>query len=147
MQDFYDLTWAYLERAHAEGVVHVEPFFDPQTHTERNVPFGTAVKGVHAALKDAEAKWGMTSGIIICFLRHLGPEAALKCLEEVDNKPSTGHLGQTSAAHACAACKTVPQTPFAEVHCQVHWVLIAKKGACEHCSTWSLSGLQACMLE
>ncbi|KAK9796712.1 hypothetical protein WJX73_009792 [Symbiochloris irregularis] len=81
-QDFYDLTWAYLERAHAEGVVHVEPFFDPQTHTQRNVPFGTAVKGVHAALKDAEAKWGMTSGIIICFLRHLGPEAALECLEE-----------------------------------------------------------------
>lgn len=95
MQDFYDLTLAYLEKAHAEGVVHVEPFFDPQTHTERNIPFGTAVKGVHAALRDAEAKWGMTGGIIICFLRHLGPEAALDCLKEVRfSRQSHGILRQ-----------------------------------------------------
>ena len=75
-RDFYDLTWAYLERAHADGVRHAEIFFDPQTHTDRGVAFETVVTGIHRALADAEHKLRMSSGLILCFLRHLSPEAA-----------------------------------------------------------------------
>ncbi len=75
-RDFYDLTWAYLERAHADGVRHAEIFFDPQTHTDRGVAFETAITGIHRALADAEHKLRMSSGLILCFLRHLSAEAA-----------------------------------------------------------------------
>lgn len=80
-QDFYDLTWAYLERAHADGVRHAEIFFDPQTHTDRGVPFETAITGIHHALGDAEHQLRMSSGLILCFLRHLSAEAAMQTLE------------------------------------------------------------------
>jgi len=75
-RDFYDLTWAYLERAHADGVRHAEIFFDPQTHTDRGVAFETAITGIHAALADAEPRLRMSSALIPCFLRHLSAEAA-----------------------------------------------------------------------
>ncbi len=81
-QDFYDMTWAYLQRAHADNVRHVEIFFDPQTHTERGVPFATAIDGIHQALQDAHAKWKISGGLIMCFLRHLPQEAALATLEQ-----------------------------------------------------------------
>jgi len=70
-QDFFDLTMAYLERAHADGVVHVEIFFDPQTHTERGIAFATVIDGIHAALVAAQTRWGMSHRLILCFLRHL----------------------------------------------------------------------------
>ncbi|MGQ0833309.1 MAG: adenosine deaminase family protein, partial [Gammaproteobacteria bacterium] len=70
-QDFHDLTSAYLARAHADEVRHVEVFFDPQGHTARQVPFGVVVTGIRAALLEAQSKWGMTSRLIMCFLRHL----------------------------------------------------------------------------
>ena len=75
-RDFYDLTWAYLERAHADSVQHAEIFFDPQTHTDRGVAFETAITGIHAALADAEPGLRMSSALIPCFLRHLSAEAA-----------------------------------------------------------------------
>jgi adenosine deaminase len=81
-QDFYDLTWAYLERAHADNVRHVEIFFDPQGHTERGVEFETALNGIERALKAAEAELGITYRLIMCFLRHLSEEEALTTLEE-----------------------------------------------------------------
>ena len=81
-QDFYDMTWAYLQRARADNVRHSEIFFDPQTHTDRGVPFATAVNGIHRALKDAQAEWGMSSALIMCFLRHLSEEAAFETLEQ-----------------------------------------------------------------
>ena len=74
-QDFYDLTWAYLERAQANRIVHVELFFDPQTHTERGIDFAVALHGIHDALKDAETKLNISGKIIMCFLKHLGPDA------------------------------------------------------------------------
>lgn len=83
MQDFYELTWAYLERAAADKVVHTEIFFDPQTHSARGVPFATALQGITRALKNAEAKLGISSHVIMCFLRHLGPESAMATLQEV----------------------------------------------------------------
>ncbi len=73
-QDFYDLTYAYLKRVAADNVRHVEVFFDPQTHTERGVAFATVIGGISRALKDGEAGFGITSKLILCFLRHL-PEA------------------------------------------------------------------------
>ncbi|HMT94454.1 adenosine deaminase [uncultured Thiothrix sp.] len=81
-QDFYDLTWAYLERCHQQNVRHVEPFFDPQTHTERGIAFSTVINGIHQALQDASTKLGISSYLIMCFLRHLPEEAAFATLEQ-----------------------------------------------------------------
>lgn len=81
-QDFYDLTWAYLERCKAQNVLHVEPFFDPQTHTERGIAFATVINGIDRALKDAEQQLGISSRLIMCFLRHLPESAAFATLEQ-----------------------------------------------------------------
>jgi adenosine deaminase len=81
-QDFYDLTMAYLQRAHAQQVLHTEIFFDPQSHTQRGVPFATVVSGIRRALSAGEQVYGMTSGLIMCFLRHLSVESAFETLEQ-----------------------------------------------------------------
>ena len=70
-QDFFDLTWAYLERVYAQNVTHVEIFFDPQGHTGRGITFETVLNGITAALERAEAEFGITHKLIMCFLRHL----------------------------------------------------------------------------
>jgi adenosine deaminase len=80
-QDFYDLASAYLARAQAQGVRHAEIFFDPQTHTARGVAFATVVRGITRALTDAEQQ-GMTSHLIMCFLRHLSAQEAMDTLQE-----------------------------------------------------------------
>jgi len=80
-QDFYDLTWAYLEKVNAENVRHVEIFFDPQGHVDRGVAFETALNGIHSALQAGQDKFGITFGIIMCFLRHLDEDNAFKTLE------------------------------------------------------------------
>jgi adenine deaminase len=81
-QDFYDLTWAYLERVSGQNVKHAEIFFDPQTHTDRGIAFDTVIKGIHRALQDAEQKLGISSHLIMCFLRHLDEESAMKTLDQ-----------------------------------------------------------------
>ncbi|CRL48999.1 MULTISPECIES: adenosine deaminase [Pseudomonas] len=81
-QDFYDLTWAYLLRCKAQNVIHTEPFFDPQTHTDRGVPFEVVLNGIAAALKDGEQQLGITSGLILSFLRHLSEDEAQKTLDQ-----------------------------------------------------------------
>jgi adenine deaminase len=81
-QDFYDMTMAYLHRAHADNVRHAEIFFDPQTHTARGVPFATAIDGIYRATVDAQSKWGISAALIMCFLRHLPEEDALATLEQ-----------------------------------------------------------------
>lgn len=81
-QDFYDMTWAYLQKAHSQNVRHCEIFFDPQTHTDRGVAFATVINGIHRALTDGEQRLGISSGLILCFLRHLSAEAAMQTLEE-----------------------------------------------------------------
>lgn len=80
-QDFFDVTWAYLERAAQQNVRHVEIFFDPQTHTDRGVAFETVIRGIHGALEDAIPTLQITSKLILCFLRHLSAEAAMQTLE------------------------------------------------------------------
>lgn len=81
-QDFFDLTWAYLERADADNVRHVEIFFDPQGHTERGVAFETVLNGIERALKQGEALLGISWRIIMCFLRHLSEEDAFATLDQ-----------------------------------------------------------------
>ena len=81
-QDFYDLTWAYLQRCHQDNVIHTEIFFDPQTHTERGIAFSTVIEGIHRALKDGQQKLGISSRIIMCFLRHLDEESAFETLQQ-----------------------------------------------------------------
>lgn len=83
-QDFYDLTWAWLQRCHAQNVVHVEPFFDPQAHTSRGVDISTVISGIWQALRDAEQQLGITSELIMCFLRHLDEDSALKTLADAE---------------------------------------------------------------
>jgi len=89
-QDFYDLTWAYLLRCQEDGVVHVEPFFDPQTHTDRGIDIGIVFQGINRALVQAEQELNITSGLILCFLRHLSEEQAIECLEQA--KPYIQHF-------------------------------------------------------
>ncbi|MBJ7501403.1 MAG: adenosine deaminase [Sphingopyxis sp.] len=81
-QDFYDLTAAYCARAHADNVRHIEIFFDPQGHTTRGVAFETVIAGIDRALRDAEAGYGITSKLIMCFLRHLSEAEAEATLDE-----------------------------------------------------------------
>lgn len=81
-QDFYDLTWAYLTKVKEQGVVHTEIFFDPQTHTDRGVLFATVINGINRALQDGHDKLGISSKLIMCFLRHLDEAAAFKTLNE-----------------------------------------------------------------
>jgi adenosine deaminase len=79
-EDFRDLALAYFDRAAADGVVHAEIFFDPQTHTHRGIPFGVVANGLLEGMADAEAKHGLTSKLILCFLRHLDEEDAFRTL-------------------------------------------------------------------
>jgi adenosine deaminase len=80
-KDFYALAMAYFTRAHADNVVHAELFFDPQTHTARNVPMEVIIGGLRDAAHDAHKRFGITSSLILCFLRHLSEEDALTTLE------------------------------------------------------------------
>lgn len=81
-QDFYDMTWAYLQRAAADNVRHTEIFFDPQTHTARGVEFSTVIDGIDRALHDARAQLGVSGALIMCFLRHLSEQEAFALLEQ-----------------------------------------------------------------
>ena len=83
-QDFYDLVWAYLKKCEQQNVVHVEPFFDPQTHTDRGVPFEIFINGIFRALEDGRTKLGITSCLIMCFLRHLSEQAAFDTLKQAE---------------------------------------------------------------
>ena len=80
-QDFYDLAWAYLERARADNVRYVEMFFDPQGHTARGIPFATVVQGLHRASADAARTLGVQASVIMCFLRHLDEADAERTLD------------------------------------------------------------------
>lgn len=81
-QDFYDLTKAYLLKAHEQGIVHTEIFFDPQTHLERNIPLATVIDGICEAMTNAKTETGISSFLILSFLRHLSEENAMLVLEE-----------------------------------------------------------------
>jgi len=81
-QGFYDLTMAYLKRAAADNITYTEIFFDPQAHTSRGITFETALNGIHRALSDGQATLGVTGKIIMCILRHLDEDDALRTLDQ-----------------------------------------------------------------
>jgi len=81
-QDFFDLTWAYLKRAEQDNVRHAEIFFDPQTHTARGIDFETVIEGITSALQAGKRELGITSRLIMCFLRHLSAEEAMTTLKQ-----------------------------------------------------------------
>ena len=83
-EDFYELTTAYLERAAADGAVHVEVFFDPQGHTARGIPFETAADGILAALADGRERFGITSLLIMCVLRHLSEDDGFAAFSQAE---------------------------------------------------------------
>ena len=109
-RDFYDLTWAYLEKAHSQNVVHTEIMFDPQTHTDRGIPFPVVLEGIHNALVDAENKFGITSKLIMSFLRHLDEQSAFKTLEtakDYKNKITAVGLDSSEVGHPPSKFKDV----------------------------------------
>ena len=109
-RDFYDLSAAYLARAHADNVRHVEIFFDPQTHTERGVAFDTVVDGIGRALDDARERLGITSKLIMCFLRHLDQAAAFRTLEA-----AMPHRDRIAAVGLDSSERGNPPSKFREV--------------------------------
>jgi adenosine deaminase len=125
-QDFFDMTWAYLERAKADNVRHAEIFFDPQTHTARGVPFGTVIEGIHAALSEGARKLGISAFLIMCFLRHLSEEDAFATVEQAlpyrDKIVGVG-LDSSERGH--------PPSKFARVFArcrQLGWRVVAHAG-------------------
>ncbi|MDA1041165.1 MAG: adenosine deaminase [Planctomycetota bacterium] len=83
-EDFYDLAWAYLQRAKADNVVRAEIFFDPQTHTSRGVSFETVIRGLSRAIDRARPELGVSAALIMCFLRHLTEREAFETLEQAE---------------------------------------------------------------
>jgi len=81
-QDFYDMAWAYFEKAARDSVIHAELFFDPQTHTSRGVEMGTVIQGLARACRDARSQLGLNASLILCFLRHLSEDEAFATLEQ-----------------------------------------------------------------
>jgi adenine deaminase len=81
-QDFFDMAWAYFERAKADNVIHAELFFDPQTHTARGVSFDTVINGLDRAARQAHRELGVRSELIMCFLRHLSEQDAFEAFEQ-----------------------------------------------------------------
>lgn len=109
-QDFYDLTWAYLTKAKEEGIVHAEIFFDPQTHTSRGVAFEAVISGISQALNDGKDQLGISSKLIMCFLRHLVELSAFRTLEDaMPYKDLIEAVGLDSSE------KGNPPTKFADV--------------------------------
>jgi len=80
--DFHQMTWAYLQKAAQQNVRHTEIFFDPQTHTARGIKFETVLQGIHRALMDARQQLGLSSNLIMCFLRHLSAAEGMETLEQ-----------------------------------------------------------------
>jgi adenine deaminase len=124
--DFHALTWAYLLKAQADGIVHVEIFFDPQTHTARGIALETVVSGIHRALEEGRSKLGISHRLILCFLRHLSAEEAMRTLEQAlpYRKLITAvGLDSSEAGH--------PPAKFAEVFARARtegWLAVAHAG-------------------
>jgi adenosine deaminase len=109
-QDFYDLTWAYLQKAKENNIIHAEVMFDPQAHTSRGVPFSAIVGGIYRALTDGYDKLGITFRLILSFLRHLSPEDGFRTLKEAE--PFSGWI---TAVGLDSSEKNFPPDLFADL--------------------------------
>ena len=112
-QDFHDLAMAYFRRVAADGARHVELFFDPQTHTERGLPFAVAIDGLLSGMAEAKASLGVTAKLIMCFLRHLDEDAAFATLKAADP-----YLGRIAAVGLDSSEVGHPPSKFARVYQQ-----------------------------
>ncbi len=123
-QDFYDLTWAYLKQCEAQNVIHTEPFFDPQTHTARGIDMGTVIRGIDRALQHGREQLGISSRLILCFLRHLSEEEGIRTLEQA--LPYREHfvgvgLDSSEAGHPPAKFQRLfDQARSLGLHCVAH---------------------------
>jgi len=105
-QDFFDLTWAYLLKSKEDNIVHTEIFFDPQTHTGRGIEFDLVINGIHRAILKAEKELGISSKIIMCFLRHLDEQSAFKTLDQaLKHKDKIIGVGLDSSEIGNPPCK------------------------------------------
>lgn len=109
-QDFYDLTWAYLEKAKQDNIRHTEIFFDPQAHTSRGVAFDTVIKGIHRALQEGTKKLGISSKLIKCFLRDLSAAEAMNTFEA-----ALSHQDKLIGVGLCSCEAGHPPQKFQEV--------------------------------
>ncbi|SEI92041.1 adenosine deaminase [Pseudomonas linyingensis] len=123
-QDFFDLAMAYFARAHADGVVHAELFFDPQTHTARGVAFASVLDGLERACSEARERYGISSRLILCFLRHLSEEDGFATLEQ-----ALPHLARIHGVGLDSSEQGHPPSKFARLfarcrelglHCVAH---------------------------
>jgi adenosine deaminase len=125
-QDFHDLAFAYFRRAAADHVVHAEIFFDPQTHTARGVPFAVIMAGIGQALADAQAQFGLSHRLILCFLRHLEAADAMRTLEQaLPWRQAITAVGLDSSERGH------PPAKFAEVFARARelgWLTVAHAG-------------------
>ena len=125
-EDFYALTWAYLCKAHEQGIVHVEIFFDPQAHTVRGVPFAALIQGISKALAEGQRAFGITHRLILCFLRHLSANEAMNALETaLPYKESIAAVGLDSSELGH------PPAKFTEVFARARregWLTVAHAG-------------------
>jgi hypothetical protein len=119
-QDFFDMAWAYFERAAADNVVHAEIFFDPQTHTDRGVPIATVIQGLARACQRAQPNWASAPALILCFLRHLSEDAALATLEQALPYATTSSAWAWTAANAA----TRRRSSRASSHAAANWACI-----------------------
>ncbi|MFN4065095.1 adenosine deaminase [Azoarcus communis] len=106
-RDFHELAMAYFARAHADGVVHAELFFDPQTHTERGIAFETVLDGLERACQEAQTRYGISSRLILCFLRHLSEDEGFATLEQ-----ALPHLGRIHGVGLDSSEKGHPPSKF-----------------------------------
>jgi adenosine deaminase len=124
--DFYLLTQAYLRKAHSQGVVHAEMFFDPQTHTARGISLSKVLGGIRGAMLQAERELGMSTRVIMCFLRHLSAGDAMQALEDaLPHKHDITAIGLDSSEHGH------PPAKFAEVFARARragWPAVAHAG-------------------
>ena len=109
-EDFRDLALAYFARLHADGGRHAEIFFDPETHTDRGLPFSVAIDGLLAGMKDAETKYGVTSKLIMCFLRHLDETSSFRTLTAAEP-----YLDRIAGVGLDSSEKGHPPSKFARV--------------------------------
>ena len=109
-RDFFDLAMAYVARAHADGVVHAELFFDPQTHTARGIAFETVLDGLERACGEAQVRWGISSRLILCFLRHLSEEDGFATLQQ-----ALPHLARIHGVGLDSSEKGHPPSKFARL--------------------------------
>ena len=125
-EDFYLLTQAYLRRAHEQGVVHTEMFFDPQAHSVRGIPLAMVLGGIRGAMLQAERELGISSRLIMCFLRHLSADDAMRALEDaLPHKSDIAAIGLDSSEHGH------PPAKFAEVFARARragWPAVAHAG-------------------